>query len=620
MTQWYDSLVGDVATFLARGYAAPDEEYLARFVFAYPHLCTFYYGDYASTISNRGVFADNVEAAFQAVQRAHDHSLHGIAIAGYRTFLAAACQKRSLPAHIADVYHWLQKLFIHLYYVDRVAALAVARTLLRARDRHVYLSHRMTSDEAYIKYLFSFVDLAYPPAADTVDTSIVDTNTVDTSITAFAEAEAVLAWVAADEAQWLRLKEIPTSGTGEGSEWGATFRAHFHHFAELQRIVSRCKTGMTGSYLMHHDLRYEPALQTKQTNLFNLVRNHYPDTLNILEVGVNAAHSLLIMLLANPRATIVAFDICEYDHTEPCIAYLNRQFHDRIVLIKGASPYTLATYLADHPDYHFDLAHLDGLHDWKHIWDEILLCGRVARPGDHLILDDMNLAPHCLANLLVPVVSWLPDATYANSAYRFTARFPSSLLTNDLAGLADRYGSDKCPQRRHNYTTVYHSLFHDRRNQIHDVLEVGIGFPAIMGERYITGASLFMWRDYFPQANIMGLDINRNTLFGSDRIQCYYADQSDPASFRFLRDHQFDVIIDDGSHVVGHQILTLKHVFRCLKPGGVYVIEDLNVYNVDWLREANLDANWVEKVEEFHLDSHDSDDRLAILWKRASPL
>ena len=38
--------------------------------------------------------------------------------------------------------------------------------------------------------------------------------------------------------------------------------------------------------------------------------------------------------------------------------------------------------------------------------------------------------------------------------------------------------------------------------------------------------------------------------------------------------HDFDIIIDDGSHFNNHQIKTFEHLFKFLNFGGYYVIED----------------------------------------------
>ena len=55
-------------------------------------------------------------------------------------------------------------------------------------------------------------------------------------------------------------------------------------------------------------------------------------------------------------------------------------------------------------------------------------------------------------------------------------------------------------------------------------------------------------------------------------------DQSNPEQMnRFMAQvgGDFDIIIDDGSHIVAHQIISFKTLFPYLKSGGIYVIEDL---------------------------------------------
>jgi len=39
---------------------------------------------------------------------------------------------------------------------------------------------------------------------------------------------------------------------------------------------------------------------------------------------------------------------------------------------------------------------------------------------------------------------------------------------------------------------------------------------------------------------------------------------------------KFDIIIDDGSHQMQHQMASLYLLFNAIKPGGIYVVEDLH--------------------------------------------
>src|SRR3546814_783879 len=102
-----------------------------------------------------------------------------------------------------------------------------------------------------------------------------------------------------------------------------------------------------------------------------------------------------------------------------------------------------------------------------------------------------------------------------------------------LNALCDRYGSDKgeltsegnpYPWQSHTYADVYELLFQLRRNDVRLVVECGLGTndpdrASSMGVHGKPGASLRVWRDYFPKAEIVGFDIDENILFQEDRSE-----------------------------------------------------------------------------------------------------
>ena len=84
-----------------------------------------------------------------------------------------------------------------------------------------------------------------------------------------------------------------------------------------------------------------------------------------------------------------------------------------------------------------------------------------------------------------------------------------------------------------------------------------------------------MWRDYFPNAEVIGVDIEDISVPGP-RIQIIRGDQSDPVLLARLRElGPFDVIIDDGSHFAEHIKASFEGLFEAVTPGGWYVIEDM---------------------------------------------
>ena len=88
--------------------------------------------------------------------------------------------------------------------------------------------------------------------------------------------------------------------------------------------------------------------------------------------------------------------------------------------------------------------------------------------------------------------------------------------------------------------------------------------------------SMKLWIEYLPKAHIHGIDIKKYE--SSDRITMHQVDQSNSSQLKDFasnfNDH-FEFIIDDGSHVPAHQILTLSMLWNCLKEGGIYIIEDV---------------------------------------------
>jgi trans-aconitate methyltransferase len=137
-----------------------------------------------------------------------------------------------------------------------------------------------------------------------------------------------------------------------------------------------------------------------------------------------------------------------------------------------------------------------------------------------------------------------------------------------LCEIALKYGTDKCGY--HNYTPVYYDLLKDKK--VKRVLEVGIA----------AGCSLRMWRDFFPGADIFGFDIDPDTFITEERIKCFPCDQNRASSLQTAAMNaggNFDLIIEDGSHVPIHQIVSAWTLLTFLAPGGIYVIEDVGAYD-----------------------------------------
>ena len=95
-----------------------------------------------------------------------------------------------------------------------------------------------------------------------------------------------------------------------------------------------------------------------------------------------------------------------------------------------------------------------------------------------------------------------------------------------------------------------------------------------------SGGSLRMWKSYFGErCRIHGVDLDEATrAYHADHVSIHIGDQEDRAFWRqFRRDvPALDVIVDDGGHTPEQQRVTLEEMLPHLRPGGVYICEDIH--------------------------------------------
>ena len=143
----------------------------------------------------------------------------------------------------------------------------------------------------------------------------------------------------------------------------------------------------------------------------------------------------------------------------------------------------------------------------------------------------------------------------------------------DVTAISEKYDTDK-HKGEFPHSKMYDTLFAPLRDKPISLLEIGIN----------RGGSVRLWEEYFSEASIYAIDVRqRCKREASDRTTVDMVDQSNAAALRAYAEKRgdFDIIIDDGSHMTGHQILTFETLWPHLTPGGIYVVEDTQT-SYDW--------------------------------------
>jgi len=121
------------------------------------------------------------------------------------------------------------------------------------------------------------------------------------------------------------------------------------------------------------------------------------------------------------------------------------------------------------------------------------------------------------------------------------------------------------------YADIYENWFKTKVWDVRNFLEIGVH----------KGGALRAWAQYFPIATIYGIDIKNKfdweKTFDKKRIKFTVGDITDiNVVNKIYSGVEFDVIIDDASHMVEDQIITFLRMFQRVVFGGVYIVEDIH--------------------------------------------
>ena len=143
-------------------------------------------------------------------------------------------------------------------------------------------------------------------------------------------------------------------------------------------------------------------------------------------------------------------------------------------------------------------------------------------------------------------------------------------------------GSDKHKSGQHRYGYTYRKLFWPYKYKPIKLLEIGVGGYGVG----LGGESLNAWQLYFPFAKIIGCDIHDKQRLATLNTKIYQLDQSSNDQLERLAksEEPFDIIIDDGSHLSNHQIISFECLYPALTDEGMYIIEDVYTFDKTCIR------------------------------------
>jgi len=162
---------------------------------------------------------------------------------------------------------------------------------------------------------------------------------------------------------------------------------------DLKNIVINSNSYLEGNCFYYHTTVDEfPELYSKQLNLFWCGKQAVE---NICEIGFNAGHSTMLMLLgrSNTPLNFTIFDIGQHAYTKPTYEYIKSKFtHVNFEYVEGDSTITMPEWINNHQElmYKYDVVHVDGGHGEHCISNDMKNTDLLVKKNGIVIIDDTD--------------------------------------------------------------------------------------------------------------------------------------------------------------------------------------------------------------------------------------
>ena len=162
---------------------------------------------------------------------------------------------------------------------------------------------------------------------------------------------------------------------------------------DLKNIITNSNSSLEGNCFYYHGtLNVFPQLYSKQLNLFWCGKQASE---NICEIGFNAGHSTMLMLLGRNDAPLnyTIFDIGHHAYTKPSFEYIKSKFsHINFEYIEGDSTIIMPEWINNHKEliHKYDVVHVDGGHSEHCISNDMINTDLLVKKDGIVIVDDTN--------------------------------------------------------------------------------------------------------------------------------------------------------------------------------------------------------------------------------------
>jgi len=307
-------------------------------------------------------------------------------------------------------------------------------------------------------------------------------------------------------------------------------------------------------------------------------------------------HLIKQILLDNPDCDYVVFldiDAVVTNHSKKIESFLNQDFS--IIMTKDYGPSLVNAGVMFVKNDNFSIKYMD---DWWSICEEFpqyktglwhdqtcigLLYERLSDKEKFVIVDNTELNSRYYNNneFIFHAFSYgnLRNRTI-DAVYYDIFNIEPMVDKTSLRELGEIYPTDK--HHQHNYfDQVYQNVFHPIKDDVKLLLEIGV----------LDGNSLKVFKRFFQNSKIIGVDLKEGII--DDNIEIIKCDQSLREDLLSLSNRitDIDIILDDGSHKMYDQQITFSTLFKNLKSGGLYIIEDLHT-SLECLRPEKAVFQW----------------------------